>query len=206
MKNKKLISVLMILSIIFCLSACGKQETPETAMDNALQAILNQDDATAESYFGSNAAAVIYNDAEKTPEEVEESKDFVTLTLQHLSYEIVKTEENDDTATVIVDITNADLGTIFTTVMQKAFSEALSYAFAPEDQRPSEEEMENMYMQWFRDALDAEDVAMLTKTVAVTMNYEEDHWKIDSSRELADALTGGLLSMAEGLANDSSTQ
>lgn len=198
MKNLKLLSVLIIFALAFSLAACGKREKPETAMENVMQAIINQDDATVESYFDNDdAKTIMFNGTEQTPQITEEPDEFVALVLKHLSYTIINTEEKDDTAVVTVEITNADMGAIFSSVMQKAFSELLSSAFLPEDQRPTDEEIETMYMQWFSEAVNAEDAVTVTKTVDITMHYADDHWKIESSAAFKDALLGGLVSTAE---------
>ena len=68
----------------------------------------------------------------------------------------------------------------------------------PEDQYPTDEELNAHYSQMLVDVLTAEDVAMITKTATVNMTYNEadQTWTIDNdanAQEFISAMFGGLL-------------
>lgn len=199
MKKIKFISVLVMLSILFSLSACNKRETPEAAMEKAMQAILEMDEATMAYYFNNTDTIMNLENTGDTLDETE--SEYFQLFMKHFRYEIISTEEKDDTAVVTIEITNADMGSVLASILQQAFSELLSYAFLPEEQQLSDEEMDALYLQYFTNALNAEDLATVTNTVSVHMNYVEDHWKIEASEEFGDALLGGLVSSTKDLFN-----
>lgn len=197
--RKKLIPCLLLCTVL--LSACGaKSETPEAAATNALNAVKAVDMATIQRYFGSDTD--LFNAGEQTEENTSaENKVFIESVVQNLTFEIVSSSIDGDKATVNVNITNTDMSAIFTQYMQSIFQEALQYAFLPEEQRPSEEEMSQLYMQRFQELMSQEDNPSVTTNLDMNLTKNENTWLITADSALLDAIFGGLVSSMEGLTN-----
>ncbi len=184
---KKVLSILMVFLLVFGLVACGG-ETPEQAVKNTFDAIKQNDSETASKYIN-------YDDLLKAGETYEEddaeTEEMVQLILGHFDYKIISSSEEGDQATVQAEITNIDMKTI----MGDFVSEALVLAFSGLD----EETMEAQMKDKFSDLINREDSQTLTKTVEIKLAKSGSSWKIDMSDETADAIFGGMLSVAEDL-------
>ena len=81
--------------------------------------------------------------------------------------------------------------------MSDMISTAIGYAFLPEDQQPSDEEMNQMFMDSLMESMDAHQDTSVTNTVDVSLTLVDDAWKITPSDEVIDAMMGGMLSYFE---------
>ena len=79
------------------------------------------------------------------------------------------------------------------------FTKALGYAFLPEDQQPSEEELSAMYMDSLNSAIDNHAGDVVTNTVDVTLSLVDDEWKINATDDVIDAMVGGMMSSFSSL-------
>ena len=184
---KKVLAILMVLLLVFGLVACGG-ESPEQAVKNTFDAIKQNDSETASKYID-------YDDllkaGETNEEDDAETDEMVKLILGHFDYKIISSSQEGDEATVQAEITNIDMKTI----MGDFVSEALVLAFSGLD----EETMEAQMKDKFSDLINREDNQTLTKTVEIKLAKSGSSWKIDMSDETADAIFGGMLSVAEDL-------
>jgi predicted small lipoprotein YifL len=184
---KKVFSILMVFLLVFGLVSCGG-ESPEQAVKNTFDAIKQNDSETASKYIN-------YDDflkAGKTNKEDDaETDEMIKLILGHFDYKIISSSQQGDEATVQAEITNIDMKTI----MGDFVSEALVLAFSGLD----EETMEAQMKDKFSDLINREDNQTLTKTVEIKLAKSGSSWKIDMSDETADAIFGGMLSVAEDL-------
>lgn len=194
---KKRVALLLIIALTFVLTACGR-ETPETALNNAMQAVINYDLETMQKYFSDDITDEIdYSFAEDDSEEAESTKQLYTLIVKNLTYSITNITEEGDTATATIEATNADFNIILGSVFSKAFTELIGYAFLPEEQQLSEEQKTAMYTQWLIEAYSADNLQTVTKTATVNMTYQDNGWKIEATDEFLDAIFGGMMSAGE---------
>lgn len=194
--RKKLIPLLLLYTVL--LSACGaKNETPEAAATNVLNAVKAVDMATIQKYFGSDTD--LFNAGQQTEENTSaEDKAFIETIVKNLTFEVVSSSIDGDKATVSVAITNTDMSAIFAQYLQVIFQEAFQYAFLPEEQRPSEEEMAQLYMQRFQELMAKEDNPTVTTNLDMSLTKNENTWLITADPALLDAIFGGLISSMEG--------
>lgn len=194
---KKRLALLLILSLVLLLTACGR-ETPETAINNAMQAIVNGDMETVQTYFAGDVPSAL--DDETSDESSDLPDGYYDMLMQNLTYSITEVVDNgDDTATATIEMTNTDFGVAMGSVMSRALSELIGYAFLPEDQQLSDEQLEELYMQWLLEEYSSEDAISITNTATVNMTYQDGGWKIEASDEFFDALLGGMLSAVENM-------
>lgn len=193
-------SLLICLTLCICLlSACGAQsETPETAVTNALNAVKALDTATMQKYFDPDDQIMT---ASKDEDMSDSDKIFLEAIVKNLNFEILSSSTDGDKATVSVAITNTDLRDIFAQFMQLSIQDALQYAFLPEDQQPSDEEMDAMYMQHFQDLMAKEDNPTITTNIDIHLTKAENSWIINSDTLLLDAIFGGFLSAMQNMAS-----
>ena len=191
---KKGIVILLVLALTFAFSSCSPaREKAQDAVVNAIEAVKEQNTAEIEKYFGSNISSDTVNEAGSFG-----TDGVVALLVKNISYEILDAKEDGDSATVSVSVTNTDMSAAMSEYISKMFSVALQYAFLPEEEQPSDEEMQKIYEDAFSEVLSG-DISTVTKTVDVPLTYSDGSWKIGESDELADALFGGLLTYAKNL-------
>ena len=153
--------------------------------------------ATIQKYFGSDTD--LFNAVQQTEENTSaEDKAFIETIVKNLTFEVVSSSIDGDKATVSVAITNTDMSAIFAQYLQVIFQEAFQYAFLPEEQRPSEEEMAQLYMQRFQELMAKEDNPTVTTNLDMSLTKNENTWLITADPALLDAIFGGLISSMEG--------
>ena len=91
------------------------------------------------------------------------------------------------------------MGAIVPEWIGDVFTKALGYAFLPEDQQPSEEELSAMYMDSLNSAIDNHAGDVVTNTVDVTLSLVDDEWKINATDDVIDAMVGGMMSSFSSL-------
>lgn len=192
-----LLTCLLLCS--FLLSACGaKSETPETAVTNALNAVKALDTATMQKYFDPDDQVFDLSDDETM---TESDQVIMQGIVKNLSFEITGSNVENDKATVSVAITNTDMREIVAQFLQRSIQDAFQYAFLPEDQHPSAEEMDAMYMQHFQDLMDKEDNPTITTNIDIHLTKAGNSWVINGDTLLLDAIFGGFLSAMQNMAS-----
>lgn len=191
-KKKKIFVVFVLLLLSLALVGCGNRgETPEQAVTNALNAIKNLDRETAQKYFDYEGLANSNEEAEELIEDEENAK----LIVDKLSFKIISSSIEGDTATVKMEITNIDMARIFGEYVQQAIGLAFGNIFAGK----SDEEIKAQAEQLFVDLLKRKDNKMVTSTINVKLTRNESSWKINNGEEFLDAALGGLVSAAKAM-------
>ena len=189
---KKVLSVLLVLCLCFVLAACGG-EKPETAVANLLEAIKNGDNETIEKYLASE-------DFDSGADEVDLGEEEIAEYLfSKLTYEIKGSNVSGDTASVDVELTTLDMPAVFGSYITEMLSLAMENAFKSEGEALSEEELDEKSKQALINLMTAEDAKTVTKTVGFQLEKNEKSWRVKNSKEVADAVMGGLISALESL-------
>ena len=174
--------------MVFAFVGCSGGESPETAVTNYLTAFQNLDLETIDKYTNDTSETTdTADDAISDLENEETGKAFV----ENLTFEILSSTEEGDTATVKVSITNVDMAN----AMSQAISEMISLAFAG----LSEEELEQKSTEAMISAIANNKDTTYTKEVEISLVKGENNWLIVPDNDLADAITGGLVSYAENI-------
>lgn len=194
---KKLMCMVLTIALMISLVACSSRASAKSVVEDAIQAFQSADIETMQQYWG---------DTELTSSEDSLEDDIYTQQLLELlstglTYQI--TDSNEDvkagTATVTVEFTNIDMSVVFSEWMGEIFSQALGYAFLPADQQPSEEELNNLSMEIFREAIEDHKDDKVANTIDIPLSLVENEWKIDQSDEIIDAMTGGMMTSLSSL-------
>lgn len=189
---KKVLSVLLVLCLCFVLAACGG-EKPETAVANLLEAIKNGDNETIEKYLPSEDFDAGADEVGLGEEEIAE------YLFSKLTYEIKGSNVSGDTASVDVELTTLDMPAVFGSYITEMLSLAMENAFKSEGEALSEEELDEKSKQALINLMTAEDAKTVTKTVGFQLEKNEKSWRVKNSKEVADAVMGGLISALESL-------
>ncbi|HHW45606.1 MAG TPA: DUF4878 domain-containing protein [Clostridiales bacterium] len=187
---KKALAVLLVLCLCLSLTACGA-EKPERAVENLLEAIKIYDQATIAKYLTAEELVGGTDEVDMDDEEV-----FKRM-FKKLSYEIKGSSTEGDTATVDVELTAIDMKEIFGTYVDQVFALTLENAFKPEGEALSEEELKAKSKQVLIDLVGADDAKMVTTTVEFQLEKNEKSWKVKNNEDVADAVTGGMISTIE---------
>lgn len=195
---KKLISTIVICCMAASLLVgCGpSRASAQSVTESAIQSIQTVDMTALQQYWGPDSLTEEMLDLED-----ESAAEFLKQITKNLTYKVISAEENEEagTATVSVEFTNIDMAPIMTEFLRIAFSDALSYAFLPEDQQPSEEELSVRYMEKLTELMSKEDLATKTIPVDIPLVLVEDQWKITPDDAVIDAMFGGMLTAADAM-------
>ncbi|MCI8470300.1 MAG: hypothetical protein HFJ35_02220 [Clostridia bacterium] len=104
------------------------------------------------------------------------------LIFEKLEWKVLKVNEEGDTATVELEITNKD----FKTIMQNYMQKALKIAFS--GQTITEEEMTNYLMEELKN----EEVGTVTANQSIELKKQDGKWKIANEESFASAVLPGL--------------
>lgn len=197
---KKFWSVILAAAMCLSLVSCGKsRESAETVVDKAIKAFQSADQAAIQSYWGDTSFEV----GEDSEDALVQSQQVLAAICKHLTYEITGSEEDEaaGTATVTVNFTNIDMSQVMAQSIREMLSAAFEYAFLPEDQQPSEEELSQLYMDKLIKAIDENQDNTVTTSVDIPLSLVDDNWKIDVNTAIVDAMLGGLSSYADSISN-----
>lgn len=184
---KKLVALLSTMVLMFSFVGCSSMESPETAVTSYLTAFQTIDLETLAKYSGATDEAA----SSETTTSVEDltSEELGKKLMGNMTFEILSSEKDGDTATVTASITNTDLFT----VISDSFSKMLPLAFSG----LSDEEMETSMNHILLSAIDSNKDKTVTKEVTIHLEKGENGWIIVPDDPLLDAITGGAVSVAE---------
>lgn len=188
---KKLMCMVLALALMVSLSGCSSRASAESVVEDAIQAFQSADvDAIRQSWGNTDLAS-----SEDSAEEDAYTQQLLEPIASGLTYQITDSTEDAKagTATVTVEFTSIDMNAVFSEWMGELVSQALGYAFLPADQQPSEEELSELSIETFCDVVENHTDDKVTNTVDIPLSLVENEWKIDTSDEVLDAMTGGMI-------------
>ena len=192
-KLTRVLATLVAVVVLLSLSACSLTRTPaKDVVEAALKAAQTVDTEAIHTYWGGGS----FKDQETRLE-------IMKLMLGGMTYNIVNSVEDAKAgvATVTVEITNVDMQKIMTSFLTQMLSKAFSYAFLPEDQQPTDEEMDAMYLADLTSLLSQDNNPTVTNTVDIELNLVDNEWQIVPSDKAIDAMLGGISSFTDALEN-----
>lgn len=199
LKLTKVAAMIFAVAILVSLPACSLTRTPaKNVVDAALKAAQTVDTESIQTYWGDGS----FKDLEA--DEYQETKmEIMKLMLNGMTYNIVNSVEDAKAgvATITVEITNVDMQKIMTSFLTQMLSKAFTYAFMPEDQQPTDDEMNTMYLEDLTTLLSQDNNPTVTNTVDIELNLVDNAWKIVPSEEAVDAMLGGISSFTDALEN-----
>jgi hypothetical protein len=185
----KCLLIMVIIATFFSLTACGDSNFPkaEESVNGFFQSLSEGDLETVQSYCVSGTSDFTFTD----PQE----EKLVKLMFSKTEHEIVSSEEDGDTATVKVKVTNVDFEKIFEEVMAKVTEEAFDAALNAKE--ISEEETMEMMMKYLEESMSNQDAPVLTNEFDITLNKDSDKkiWVIQDNEDLIKNISGNMNEM-----------
>ena len=197
---KKILGVLLAVSMCISLVACGSsRDSAETVVDNAIKAFQSADQDQTQQYWGDTNFTETSD--ELTSEDEAYSQELIEKIAGGLTYTIVGSseDENTGTATVTVEFTNIDMGAVMSDWIADMMSTAFGYAFLPEDQQPSDEELNQIYMDSLKEVIDNHKDDTVTNTVDISLSLIDEEWKINTTDDVVNAMVGGMMDFADSV-------
>lgn len=195
---KKITAIIMVLVMSLSLSGCNEEKKAEEALNQTMSALQKGDFLKAGGYIA-DTSALTGNAAFDT---YKDNNDFTGAIFSKLTYSVNSVEKTDSSNVKInATVSNVNMGNVISNAIGEIFTLALSNAFAPEEEQMSDEQMQNKMAELIAEGINAEDAEIVSKTVDVNVIKTDDGWKIDADEEVVDAVTGGLLTVAENMEN-----
>lgn len=188
---KKVFIIFLVLTLIAGLAGCVG-ESPDKAVENALDAVKNANKELASKYLDYDELMGKGEFSENgITEDDADSEAIVKLILKNLEYKVISTNIDGESAIVETEITNIDMSNIIADFIPELFRAALSGL--------SEEQLNDKYLELFTNLINRPDNKTVTNTVKIRLSKDDTNWKIDMSDELADAILGGMISVGKDM-------
>ena len=187
--KKRIIALLIAVAVLFTFTACGKpkRESAQDVMTRALEAVKALDSVKMKEIFGTEGPAQSFDDLDA------ETQTMLKLCVKNLTYNIISSEENEDTATVKIEITNTDMVTVLTDATSQLVGKIVTYMAANNNAQPSDEEAHAMLGEILEGYMPRDDLAKVTNTEEFTLKLsEEGKWQPEITTGQFDTLFGGL--------------
>ncbi len=171
-----IVLLLIVLAIVTALILLP--ETPEKTVDGMLNTLKNADFESVNKYVNYDE---IVNESEMLKNSTMD-QETQSLLFDKLSWKVLNTSKQEETASVEVEITNKDFAKIISNYTQ----EALKIAFS--GQSFTQEEQNNK----LKEQLKNEQIGTKTVTTTVQLTKQDGKWKVQSDENLVNALLPGL--------------
>ncbi len=184
---KKIKAVLIILLIMVAMASCNnKEETPGQAVEKAVEAFSKLDTETLGKYFPGESEELAGLKSE-SPQKYE----LMALMLKNLRCKVLAVDESGETALVSAEISNIDLGEVFSEYFKTFFAMAFSQAFSDEQSEPDEDFADQLLME----ILERDNNEIHTAIVDIKLYRGENNWILDvvDDEDFEDAVWGGMM-------------
>lgn len=189
--TKKLVLIFVSVFMLFLLSGCNEEKKAVETLNSAVAALQSGDFETAAKYIKNNENLTDNEFFKNTVNAAEAGK----AVFSKMSCEVNSVEKTDNKNVVInADVKNVDMKSIISNSISELFSLAFSNALASEEDQMSDEEMQNKMMELIINGINAEDTAVVSKNIDIKVVKTDDGWKVNVDENVADAVTGGMVS------------
>lgn len=191
-----------ILAMILCISlgGCnGGRNSAKSVVEDALKAFQSADSTAIQQYWKDTDFMVGTSESDVADEEF--GQKLLELFAENMTYAITDSDEDENagTAVVTVEITNIDMSAVLPDWVRKVFSQLMGYVYLPENQQPSEEELNQLYMECLNNAIVEHLDDRKLHIVDISLTLVENEWKIETSETVADAMVGGMITQLANL-------
>ena len=184
-----LLSIVMLLSI----AACGSmRESAQSVVEKAIQAVQKLDTEQMQKYWGTSSVGTGSDETSDLDVEC------VNAMLKNLTYEIVSSDEKDDTASVKVNFTNIDIAKALTDTIAALLPQVIASSLT------GEEVDDSLFNSELLKTLNSGNYDKVTKEATIKLTLKDNAWVIDTtnSTEVFNAMLADINSVGSGLEND----
>ena len=180
------------------LVSCGAPKaSPDEVTDAALHALQTMDPNELDQYWNRSEPSPISKKVKDQLQKPESQKTLAFLS-KNLTYQILSSQEDGDSAQVTATITNINMAEVLSVFLQDSIETALHASLAGEPP-PTYEGFSQQYRNRLIEILEQGEFEPKTTTVEIHLALIDREWVIQPDEPLLNALTGGLLTTAEQL-------
>ena len=177
---KRVLSLALSALLVFSMAGCGAKESAEDVVKNAVDSLKNYDTEQITAYWGDSEIG----------DQAEEDAAIMKAIFGNISYEIVSSQEEKETASVEVKVSNLDMGAVMGDTVSEVFVKLLEGAFSSTGAEMSEEDQNKLFNDTFLEKLNSGEYDTVEKTVTVTLTLVDKKWTMDADNdEFYDELT-----------------
>ena len=194
---KKILSLILILTLLVSLSACAKKESrPEYIVEQLFEAMKQYDFVRMrECLLSEDDIPAEYEIAEDETQQL--LFDHMKIWAKHISYELSKPEINGEVARITANISYTDASAVIT----ETISEYINQALEAINGGASDEDMNELMTEILKLKMDTANIIESTKTLTLECVKTGDFWKIKNlPDEMLDVLTGNIISAMQNTA------
>lgn len=186
---KKLLLLLVTFATLFSFTGCVASK-PDVTVAKVLDAIKTWDTKTLSEFTDIDT---LYADAGIDTANQDAANALIVTMTENLTYAIISSQVNGDTAIVTVDITNTDMSVALADYVASIWS------LAPNISAMSDSELTAALIELLKTAIQNNKGTTVTNRVDVTLNKQNGEWNIVMSDELIDAIYGGMITAENNL-------
>lgn len=189
---KKVISLMLALVLALSLTACGgKASGPEGVVGQFCKGLQELDEKAIAQCFenGDDLELSDLEDVDSDDAVTQKIMDFMKSCAGRLKYQVGEATVGGDTATVPVEFTYVNAGTLMTEILTEYISQAWSLALSGAD----DEKLAAAFEEVFDEKTTGADFPTLTATLTIPCVQTSDGWKISSSADNSEDLSAQLL-------------
>lgn len=209
MKKASIISIVcaLLAGVIF-LAGCQTQLSPKDTVTTYFKAIKSLNIATVESLSVNGTSSDLESLIKRSSSSMTSSDFQVGENIYKAIFNKVDTKiegeptVKDNSASVKVKITAPDSKKILQDIMSEEISKAFANAL---NSSASSQDTESEIMSEFQSKISQPDVSLTTTEMNLQLVKQKDKWKVKTTDNLIDAMTGNMISYAKDLSSLSSS-
>ena len=189
---KKVISLMLALVLALSLTACGgKASGPEGVVSQFCKGLQELDEKAIAQCFenGDDLELSDLEDVDSDDAVAQKIMDFMKSCAGRLKYQVGEATVDGDTATVPVEFTYVNAGSLMKDILTEYISQAWSLALSGAD----DEKLAAAFEEVFDEKTTGADFPTLTATLTIPSVQTSDGWKISSSADDSEDLSAQLL-------------
>lgn len=191
---KKILPLFLAIYLTVSLIGCGSsQASAQQTLESALIAVQKLDAKAIKKHFGNELFA--QNKATTKFDQIR------PLLVQNMKFKILDSTQNGDTATVSVEIINADMNFIMSEIYKDMLIDSFATTFLPKEYQPEQKEPDDQIVEKLTIFLNDINVKTTSSTLEIKLNRVGGKWQISSKKQLINSILGGLISFSDSLSN-----
>ena len=181
---RKLISLLLILTLVLLTIGCSSQANPETAVKNYLEAVKKFDVETMNSLMAEPEEDYFKEMLEDEGEMATYFMDYIKDNAKKIEYEIINTETEDNTAKVDVKAKFINGSPLIIETFGEFFKNLMAEAFSGNEL--SEEETEALMIEIMEEKSKEIETEFVENEFTINLVKKDNNWYLE---EVSDELT-----------------
>lgn len=199
LKKTVKVSIALVLCavMVFSFTACGEVKNAEKTVTNYFTALCSKNFEESESYIIADEKTTEPQTGDKDKKDDPANDVFSQHFYDTFKYEILESEKVDkNTVNVKIKLNTADMTKILPEYLNLALQLGFASAF---DEEYTDEKMNAELEKFMENSLKSENASMRETELSVKVKKIDGKWLIEADEKFADAVTGGMVTVANSL-------